>query len=225
MNGAHDLGGMHGFGAVEADGGDAFHDAWERRLFGLRIALSRGRGVPPTMDAERHAVEQLAPDVYLRASYFERWLLAGEQIYVRAGLLTEEELEARRRDLAADPDAPLPSHVEPELAQLALERLRRGVSLRREIDAEPRFAPGDAVRTRTAQTTAHTRVARYVRGRRGVVDRVHGAFPLPELAAAGEERHEYVYEVRFEGEELWGESAEPATSLYTQLWESYLLPA
>ena len=69
-----------------------------------------------------------------------------------------------------------------------------------------------------------TRLARYVRGRRGVIDRLHGAFDLPELAAVGEHRPEHVYEVRFDAAELWGESAEPNTCVYAQLWESYLLP-
>ena len=34
-----------------------------------------------------------------------------------------------------------------------------------------------------------------------------------------------VYSVRFDGRELWGESAEPGHTVAIDLWESYLEPA
>ena len=47
MNGAHDLGGMHGFGTIapepEAEE-PVFHAAWEKRVFGLRLAAKPGIG-------------------------------------------------------------------------------------------------------------------------------------------------------------------------------------
>jgi hypothetical protein len=33
-----------------------------------------------------------------------------------------------------------------------------------------------------------------------------------------------MYNVRFDGTELWGDSAEARESVYIDLWESYLLP-
>ncbi len=42
MDGAHDMGGMDGFGAVVPDG-EVFHAEWERRLFALtRVARRAG---------------------------------------------------------------------------------------------------------------------------------------------------------------------------------------
>ena len=38
------------------------------------------------------------------------------------------------------------------------------------------------------------------------------------------EQPEYMYCVRFAGEELWGESAEPSQMLYADLFERYLEP-
>ena len=39
MNGAHDLGGAHGFGAVVAEPDEpVFHAEWERRAFALTVA-------------------------------------------------------------------------------------------------------------------------------------------------------------------------------------------
>ena len=50
-----------------------------------------------------------------------------------------------------------------------------------------------------------------------------GAWVLPDTHAHAEgECPEYVYAVRFSGEELWGEAAEPATSVCVDLFESYL---
>jgi hypothetical protein len=34
-----------------------------------------------------------------------------------------------------------------------------------------------------------------------------------------------LYNVRFAGRELWGESSEPHEDVYLDLWESYLDPA
>ena len=40
MNGAHDMGGMHGFGPVQPEGAGEplFHAPWERRALGLTLA-------------------------------------------------------------------------------------------------------------------------------------------------------------------------------------------
>ena len=40
VNGAHDMGGAHGFGPVVAEADEpAFHADWERRVFALTIAM------------------------------------------------------------------------------------------------------------------------------------------------------------------------------------------
>jgi nitrile hydratase len=40
-----------------------------------------------------------------------------------------------------------------------------------------------------------------------------------------EAQPEPVYAVRFDGVELWGDSAEPNSAVYIDMWESYLEPA
>ncbi len=47
------------------------------------------------------------------------------------------------------------------------------------------FAAGDAVRVIERVATGHTRTPRYIRGKRGVVERVCGAFRNPEELAYG----------------------------------------
>ncbi|MFK8253620.1 SH3-like domain-containing protein [Ancylobacter terrae] len=107
-----------------------------------------------------------------------------------------------------------------------LDLLRIGATTRVEDAARrPLFLPGQRVLTRKINPLTHTRLPRYCRGRRGVIDRVHGLYALPDLRALGDETtREYCYSVRFTMRELWGEDASPVDSLLIDLWDSYLLP-
>ena len=66
------MGGMQGFGPVVVPGGEAsYHERWEPRVFALSTlvgfeGLGKGGGRPIR--------EEMAPEDYLRASYYERWL-------------------------------------------------------------------------------------------------------------------------------------------------------
>ncbi|HET7502739.1 MAG TPA: nitrile hydratase subunit beta [Kofleriaceae bacterium] len=90
----------------------------------------------------------------------------------------------------------------------------------------PRFRVGQAVVARNIHPTGHTRVPRYVRGRRGVIAIDHGVFIFPDTHAAGEgKKPQHVYSVRFTARELWGPEAPPRDSLHVDLWDDYLEPA
>jgi nitrile hydratase len=56
-----------------------------------------------------------------------------------------------------------------------------------------------------------------------VIERVHGAHVLPDSNAhrAGEQP-EWLYTVRFQGRELWGEAADPGLTVEIEAFESYL---
>ena len=93
----------------------------------------------------------------------------------------------------------------------------------RATSATPRFIAEQAVRARDINPVGHTRLPRYVRGRRGTIECDHGAHVLPDSNANFEgENPQYLYTVRFEARELWGEAANPADAVYLDLWESYL---
>jgi hypothetical protein len=97
---------------------------------------------------------------------------------------------------------------------------------RLEDSVPPRFKPGDRVAARTLNPVGHTRLPRYVRGRRGVIDRDHGVFIFPDTHAAGLGRKpQHVYSVRFTARELWGSEAPPQNAVYVDLWDDYLDPA
>lgn len=70
----------------------------------------------------------------------------------------------------------------------------------------PRFTPGDKVRVHAQEVATHCRTPYYLRGKRGVVARVFGAFPNPEQLAYHKIGVPYqpLYQVTFEYAEVWG---------------------
>lgn len=218
MNGAHDLGGMHGFGSIERD--DAtFHAEWEKRTRALVHAV-RATGTY-NIDESRYGIERMPPADYLAASYFERWLASLETNLVDKGKLTREEIAERVARYQADPSLPVPERLDAELAARVASARPRAMP---DPDGpQPRFSPGDVVTTRNQHPRGHTRLPRYARGRRGVIYRIHGAHPLADARAAGRGAClEPLYSVRFEARDLWGGSADGPGAVYLDLWESYL---
>jgi nitrile hydratase len=206
VNGVHDMGGMQGFGPVVAEPDEpVFHASWEGRVLALNIAgFGFGRW---TLDAWRHQLERTPPADYLRIGYYERWLGGLTELLVGAGVVSRAEL-ASGRSAGPAPAAP------PRSAAAQAPK------------ATPRFALGDAVRARKLNPEGHTRLPRYVRGCAGRVVALHGLHTFPDANAHGLGRQpQPLYQVRFEGRELWGEAAEPKSAVHLDLWESYLEPA
>ncbi len=99
MNGAHDMGGMDGFGPVEREANEpVFHEAWERRAFALTLAM--GYHGLWNIDVSRYMRENREPLGYLRDSYYERWLYGLEALLEENGLVAREEIDARAAELA-----------------------------------------------------------------------------------------------------------------------------
>ena len=218
MNGIHDMGGMHGFGSVIVERDEpVFHAPWEGRVLGMVYqVVGRGWG---NIDSFRHAIERLDPLTYLSVGYYGRWLRAVEMLLVDGGVLRPGEVEAR---LAGTKDTSSTGAVtaSPPHAPNAL------LGVVRTVEAAPRFTVGQTIRARNLQPAGHTRLPAYVRARRGTVDRVHPACVFPDTHAHGRgERPQYVYSVRFAGDELWGADAEPGASVNIDLFEEYLEPA
>ena len=80
------MGGQTGFGPVPASEGDEppFAADWEARVYALAAVL-RERGLF-NGDELRDAIERLPPEVYLGASYYERWLAAIEMLVAEKGV-------------------------------------------------------------------------------------------------------------------------------------------
>lgn len=219
MNGVHDLGGMHGFGQIKREENEPlFHAEWEARVRALANLMMVNKYY--TIDASRYGIEQMAPAEYLRASYYERWLASLEYNLTEQGLLGRDELDARVAFLREHPGA------DPPPARRVVPPLRAQVAPPQSPPTTPRFAVGDAVVTRNVHPVGHTRLPRYARGKRGLIHLIHGPQTFPDTNAHGlGEQPQMLYNVRFAGRELWGESSEPHEDVYLDLWESYLDPA
>ncbi len=221
MNGAHDLGGDHGHGPIAPDPNEPlFHAPWERRCFAVTLAM--GFAGQWNIDQARFARENMRPGRYLETGYYEHWLHGLEVLLAERGLVSEAEIAAAAPDGSPKPLARILKG--PDVAAA----LARGASARRsEVAAPPaKFRQGDLVVARNLNPPGHTRVPRYVRGRRGRIDKVHGVFVFPDThAQSGAETPQWLYAVRFEGRELWGPDAEANAATYVDLWDAYLDPA
>ncbi|NND49020.1 MAG: nitrile hydratase subunit beta [Rhizobiales bacterium] len=215
MNGGHDLGGMHGLGPINPEPEAAepvFHAEWERRAFAVTLAC--GMLGEWNIDSARHARERQHPADYINNSYYQNWLAGLETLLLDAGLVSESELASGKAEGSSPKRAPSADEVAAIISD--------GDPARLNIDKQPGFSIGDQVRVSNNHPLTHTRAPRYVRGRIGIIDRLHGVHVFPDQNALGNRVGEPLYSVRFEAHELWGNAAVHRDATYIDLWEPYL---
>ena len=210
------MGGMAGFGRVVEPGVEAaYHERWEPRVFAMwAISAAEGLGA----GSGRQLREKLAPDEYLRASYYERWQWSNERRLVAKGTIAEGEVDGWVARLRAG--ELLPEHADPAHATRVLG-IGRTATEELEPTSSTRYAVGGRVRVRRIEPVGHTRCPRYVRGAEGEIVGVRGTYPFPD---EGPRRGEVepVYAVSFLSEGLFGPSDDPGWIVYLDLQESYL---
>jgi nitrile hydratase len=215
MNGAADVGGMMGFGAISHPSDEPnFHHEWEKRAFAVTLAM--GATGSWTLDASRFARETLPPAIYYNSSYYQIWEKALEKLMLERGLLTEHELATARVESR-----------KPVARTLAAEDvdkvLAKGAPTERQISTPARFKPGDRVRAKNMHPLTHTRLPRYLRGHIGEIVRVHGVHVFPDSNAHGKgEDPQWLYGVRFSARELWGKDRLARDTVTADCWEPYL---
>jgi nitrile hydratase len=216
VNGPHDLGGAHGFGPVLPEQNEPrFHADWERRAFALTLGMG-ATGVW-NLDMSRHARERIPPVDYLASTYYDIWRKGLERLLVEHRLATAGEIEAGR---SANPPAALPRIATVESVPAALAG---GTSMARELSAPALFEVGEVVHARVMNPTGHTRLPRYVRGHRGRIATVRGAYVFPDANAAGRgEDPQWLYSVGFDAAEIWGAQARVGDDILVDLFEPYL---
>lgn len=222
MNGIHDLGGMHGFGAVEPEEHEPpFHADWEAVMVAIQNAVVGGGAM--NIDEFRHGIERMDPAYYLDSSYFEHWMDGITRVLLEKGVISLEEIDARTAFFQEHEDAAATAAVSDPLPDPRPRSSGGRRSVIREGRAPPRFVPGDRVVTRADAPRGHTRLPRYARSKPGVVERVHGVHVFPDTNAHGRgEQPQPLYSVRFDARELWGAGAEPNQRVSLDLWEGYL---
>ncbi len=215
MNGAQDLGGMQSFGPVRLGTDEPLFDhAWERRVFALALAM--GASGAWNLDQSRAARESLDSVFYLSAGYYRIWLAALIELMQQRELISEAELQAGR--------ALLPAKSLPRVVQAAdiSAALAAGAPVTRTPAVAAQFELGQRLRVKRDTPAGHTRVPRYVRGCVGTVARVHGCHVYADSQARGEgENPQWLYNLRFEAAELWGDAAQNS-SVQVDCWEPSL---
>ena len=87
------------------------------------------------------------------------------------------------------------------------------------------FNTGDAVRVKKSFPPGHRRTPLYIRGQRGVVERVCGTFPNPEELAYGftGEPKRVLYRVKFRQKDVWPDYDGPESDwLEMEIYEHWL---
>jgi nitrile hydratase len=216
MNGGQDLGGTHGHGPVEPEPNEpVFHSDWEKRAFALTLAMGMPGGW--NIDMSRFARENRKPNEYLDMTYYQVWLAGLETLMKERGLVAEDEIEAARS-----------LHSPKQVARVlkpedVAKTLHRGGPTERDTNTKPAFEAGQRVRAKNINPVTHTRLPRYVRGHVGTIERVLGCHVFPDSNALGKgEDPNWLYTVRFDGRELWGDQADPTTQVSVDAWEPYL---
>jgi nitrile hydratase subunit beta len=202
VNGPQDMGGHMGFGPVKPEADEpVFHQDWERRAFAITVAM--GMTGSWNIDTSRHARERIPAPDYWQSSYYEIWF---------KGLLTL----LKERGI----DTPVKRVAK---AEMIPDMLAKGGPSNRARDGEPRFKPGDKIRTRNINPLGHTRLPRYARGKMGEIVLSHGAHAWPDSSAHGKgDDPQFLYTVRFTARELWGH--DNGDAVMVDCWEPYLDP-
>ena len=216
MNSAHDLGGMMGFGAIENDPADPnFHAEWEKRV--LALTLAAGATGSWNIDTSRHARESLPPAHYLSSSYYRIWLDGLEKLLLNTGLVNEQELAEGKQLIPPKPIARVLR------ADGVLPAMMAGSPYDRTTETEQKFAAGDVVTAKNIHPKTHTRIPRYVRGKQGVIDKIHGCHVFPDSNSQGlGEDPQWLYCVKFTACEIWGADHSAKDLIFVDMWEPYL---
>ena len=217
MNGVHDMGGMQNMGPVRVDKNEpVFHAEWERRVFALYVAVD---GDWPG-GSGRYQRELIPPAEYLRMSYYERWLQSLSELLVKSGMVTHKELETGTAEGGNTKGRKV----------LRADQVRAAIAgpfpSKSTGPATAKFHIGDPVRARNINTTGHTRLPRYARGKQGTIARDHGVFVFNDSLVQGlGEKPQHLYSVSFAARELWGPAAPANDSVHLDLWDDHLEPA
>ena len=211
-----DLGGKSGFGPIVPEPeGQCFHASWEPRALALTLAM--GATGAWNIDQSRSARETL-PN-YLQLGYFDIWLTALQKLLEQRGLVLLDETAAARM---LHPPLAVPRVLQ---AGNVAALLATGSSTERPTQAPARFAVGQRVRTTAEPAPHHTRLPGYVRGKCGVIERLHGTHVFADDNALGRpDTGQWLYTVVFDGATLWNDPASDV-KVSVDAWEPYLVAA
>ena len=96
--GHHDMGGLPA-GKVEPT--EHQYAPWEKRVDAMLVLLGTPERQLMRTDELRKNIEALAPDVYERMTYYERWIASIAATMLQRGLFTADELGRKLAEVEA----------------------------------------------------------------------------------------------------------------------------
>lgn len=99
MRGPHDLGGLPG-GPIEPAVHEHEPTHWEKRIDAMMVLLFDPKRRLARVDESRRMQEALGED-YHKYPYYERRLQAVSRLMLEKGVFSQEELEAKQREVRA----------------------------------------------------------------------------------------------------------------------------
>ena len=219
MNTIHDIGGMDGLTLLERDQGRILKQEWERQVVGV-VLTAWSTLMPGYTGSLSSDIERIPPELYLEIPYYAKWMWAEEVALIRSGLVTKDELD--------NPDSTMrtsngPGGV-PYSPDDVVTYIKDDDSYELPAEVPPRFAVGDEVIARNEHPAGHSRMPRYVRGRRGVIHNHHGVH-LFQDDVDEDVGQQHLYTVKFIASELWGSRAHPNDVVYAELSDYHLKDA
>jgi len=216
MNTIHDIGGLDGLTLPERDQGRILNEEWERQVVGVALT-AWSTLIPGYTGSLRVDIERIPPALYLKLPYYAKWLWAEEVAMIRAGLVTRDELENPDSAMrSSDAGSRLPYKPENVVAYIEDDD-----SYELPAEVPPRYSVGDEVIARNDHPAGHSRMPRYVRGRRGVIHNHHGVH-LFQDEVDEDIGQQHLYTVKFSATELWGSRAHPNDVVYAELSDYHL---
>lgn len=93
----HDMGGLPSDAPI--DRAEHEWEDWEHLVNALAGVL-RNRGII-SVDELRRGIESMPPADYESSSYYERWAASMETLLIEKGVLSQDEIDARAREVEA----------------------------------------------------------------------------------------------------------------------------
>lgn len=216
MNGVHDMGGLECFGPINPEEDEPlFHAEWERRVLAMTVCM--GATGEWNLDQGRFTRESIPPVDYLSVGYYRIWLTALEHLLIKRSLVSKEEMQLGK---SIDGCKPVKRVLK---AADVHSVLRQGAPVDRPANHSAQFSVGDTVCVNNLHTNQHTRLPGYIRGCIGVIHKVHGCHVFADDNARGVgENPQWLYNVQFKAQELWGEPRALAGDVHVDCWEPYL---
>lgn len=200
--GPHDVGGLDlaEYAKLPLNTADHAKAQWEKEMDVLLGVLWNNKYM--NIDQLRRGIEYLEPEPYANWTYYGRWAASMTRILVENKVITQEEIDA-------------------ELGPTQSEETVL-------------FKVGDKVTVKPESTKSrwrkpHIRTPGYIYGCTGVIERVAGVFPNPEVGAF-RTQHQIMaplYRVRFALKDIWPENPAGAnvnTTVDVEIYQHWLQP-